>query len=135
MQLNDLINLIKKYLILIVIFALIGAFVSASSASFFSSGFEHQRLYFLTDPILNNQISQNPNSESFLLQEKSRNFTDTAIAILDSPDFKSLVLENNDSLEVRKIAPQIIRLTLISSSANPDHSKLQKLLYHYLKKV
>ncbi len=127
MEISELINLVKKYIILIAILALIGGVIGASSANFFSSGFKHQRLYFLTDPVVASQISDTPNSESFSLQEKSRNFTDTAVAILDSPDFKNEVLARGDSLQVRKVAPQVIRLTLVSNTPDTNFSKLQKV--------
>lgn len=114
---------------------MLGAVFGASSTKFFSSGFQHQRSYFLIDPTVERQVPENPNSESFSLQEKSRNFTDTAVAILDSIDFKSEVLENGDSLQVRKVAPQIIRLTLISNTSDPNFQKLEKVTNSFNLKI
>lgn len=135
MEINQLIPLIKKNALIIIIFAAIGAVTAATSANFFSSGFNHQRLYFLTSPNMTNQITDNPNSESYLLQEKSRNFTDSAIAILDSPDFKAETLDQGDSLQVRKVAPQVIRLNLISASPDNNNSKLDNVISEFNTKI
>lgn len=135
MELNEFITLVKKYIVLIVIFALIGAVLGVSSTKFFSSGFNHQRFYFLTDPSPDIQENQDYRSENYFLQEKSRNFTDTAVAILDSPDFKNEVLGPGDLLQVRKVAPQLVRLNLISQSADSNFSKLQKVTVVFNRKI
>lgn len=135
MELEELIQIIKKYFAFIGVLVVIGAIIGASSSDFFSSGYNHSQTYFLADKFTQTPVSANLRSESYFEQEKPRNFTDTAVAILNSPDFKSQVLEGTDDLIVRKVAPQVIRLTYVSNSPDQNFIKLNEISDKFNQKI
>lgn len=134
MELKELIIVIRKNFIYVIVLALIGLLVGYSSSRFFSSGYQHTKEYFLAEPSVSNQTGD-IRSENFLQQEKSRNFTDSAIAILQSPDFQSEVLMVGDSLVTQKMAPQVIRLTYASPNNDDTLSNIERTVNHFNFKI
>ena len=126
MDLREFLKIIKQNIIYIVALATFGAVIGFFSADFFGGGYHHSQLFFLSEPSIKASKDQNYRSESFFLQEKSRNFTDTAVAILSSPDFQNEILNPQDSLSVRKVGPQVIRLTYISQQPESSNTQLAK---------
>lgn len=135
MELTKFVKIIKNNIVFIIIVALIGALIGFFSADFFSSGYHHSQLFFLMSPPNQTASMQNNLSERYYLQEKSRNFTDTAVAILDSVDFKNEVLSPGDSLAVRKVAPQLIRLDFISPTPDSNNVQLNKVTREFNSKI
>lgn len=135
MELKDFLKIIKDNVITLIILVALGAFFGFYSTKYFASGYHHNQTYFLTDSSTQIQPQQNVKSENFFSQEKAGNFTDSTIAILDSPDFKSEVLNTGDSLIVRKIAPQVIRLTLVSPIADSENPKLNTIVEKFNLKI
>lgn len=109
-----------------------GAMVGYWSAKFFPSGYQQTQLFFITSQKIQNEDS---NLEKYFKQENSRNFADTAVAILESGDFQGEVLGPSQSLTVRKIAPQLIRLTLVRPSREFANEPIQKVAQHFNQKV
>ncbi|OGD85540.1 hypothetical protein A2164_00850 [Candidatus Curtissbacteria bacterium RBG_13_35_7] len=135
MDLKEFIKIIKNNLIFIALLVLIGAFSAVFSAKLISSGYRHTQTFFLQDPQNQDQSIPNIRSESYFQQEKSRNFTDTAIAILESADFKKDVLGEGGSLTVRKMAPQVIRLTYTNPLPDSNNSQLSAVVAHFNTKI
>lgn len=128
MEFRDYIKPFKKYLAFILLLSLAGAAIAFVLTIRLSSGYTLTKTYFLATPAstpkLGVPISQTPQDyayEGYYAQEKARNFTDSAVAILESNDFKLEVTQSNQSLSVRKVAPQIIRLTTVAK--NPEDSQ------------
>src|SRR3990167_8112945 len=107
MELKDFLKILKSYLAVIIVLAIVGAAGGFYSTRYFSSGYHHIQDFFLVDPSVQSISVENIKSENFFTQEKARDFTDTAIAILESPDFKSENIGTGDELIVRKLAPQV----------------------------
>lgn len=61
------------------------------------------------------------NYSGYYAQEKARNFTDTAVSILNSSDFQTEIRANTVSIDAKKLSPQLIRLTA-STSHSQDQS-------------
>ena len=135
MELKDFLKILKSYLAVIIVLAIIGAASGFYSTRYFSSGYHHTQDFFLVDPSVQSISVENIKSENFFAQEKARDFTDTAIAILESPDFKGEVLNYGDTLIVRKLAPQIIRLTYVSQNADAGNSQLQNITQKFNSKI
>lgn len=130
MDINEIFLTLKRNAIFIVIFAIIGGFIGLSSSSIFSSGYQHSGTFFLTEPAVKNNI-EDIRSDNFLQQEKARNFTDTAIAILQSADFQRNAVLPGDSLNVRKKAPQVISLVYSSSNIDEKNSNIFNLVSEF----
>lgn len=113
MDLKDYVKILTKNAFFIIALTLIGAAVAFSSTGFLKSGYKNEMVYFLV-------ISDSGNS---LTSQKldPTNITDTAVAVLTSPDLLNETAISSMSLDVKKLAPQVIKLTLTSQS--PELSK------------
>ncbi len=121
MELKEFIKIIRSYLAVIIVLAIVGAAGGFYSTRYFSSGYHHTQDFFLV--------------ENLFTQEKARDFTDSAIAILESPDFKDEVLNPGDTLIVRKLAPQVVRLTYISPNVDTSNLQLQSITQKFNLKI
>ena len=134
MELKDYIQTFKKYTVFILILTAIGGLLAFVITSNIKPGYALSQTFFISSPASTEEtnLSQNPD---YFAQEKARNFTDTAVAILDSQDFKSLTVKEGQSLSVRKLSPQVIRLT--TTSANPQETKtlMQKIPQEFNSKL
>ncbi len=124
MELKKIIESLKPYLLFLIILGLIGAVVGAKSASFFPQGYRQSQLFFVTGP---NAIDSQDSIGAYFKQEKERNFTDTAVAIIQDPDFSNEVFASQIAVSVRKLAPQVIRITTQSPHKNNLDGSLQKI--------
>lgn len=123
---------LKKYFLFIIILSVCGAAIGYNLAKFLPSGYKQTQLFFLTPETAQDQDT---NLGKYFIQENSRNFTDTAVAILQSTEFQSEVLKPGQVLTVRKIAPQVIRLTYTHSTLNSDDPKLIDVAGHFNQKI
>lgn len=117
MELREFLKIATRNIWAIIIFSVIGAVLAASIATKTSATVHLEQLFFIP--------AKSPNPESqigtgYYDQETARNFTDTAVAILESPDFAK-ELKGQGTISVRKVAPQIIRI-----SANAPHLQTAK---------
>ena len=126
MELRKIVIIIRKYLVFITALAFVGLVTGYQAKNYFPSGYRQSQLFFLTSP-QNNNASQNLDSSAYFNQENARNFTDTAVALLASGDFSKNVFENDVSVNVRKLAPQILRITLESTSTKNLDQGLNKI--------
>ena len=123
MELKDLIKIIKNNLVLIGAITLVCVLLAYIYSSQRASGYNAAQTYLIDTQEATNspQISslgQPPNFDSFYKQEKARNFTDTAVAIIQSADFQNGLISSRDSISVQKIAPQIIKIVTVSQNLN-----------------
>lgn len=113
MDLKDYIKILAKNAFFIIILALIGAAVAFSSTGFLKSGYKNETVYFLI-------ISGTGNLDAAKKIDPT-NITDTAVAVLTSPDFLKEASTGSLSIGAKKLAPQVIKLTITSQS--PELSK------------
>lgn len=106
---------------------LFGGLIAYYSTNFFSSGYQHSQLFLLTSAETDSMNNQNSNLEEYYMGENSRNFTDTAVGILESGDFQSEILKAPESLTVKKVAPQLIRLTFTTPVRGSTSLQLEKV--------
>ena len=119
MELKEYLKILQKNAHLIALFVVLGAALAIVFASKFNKGPRYEQLFFLTSPKETQDTAYR--FEGFYAIEKARNFTDTALAIIASPDFKNEVTTEGNTLSARKIAPQVVRLSI--SAANLDSAK------------
>jgi len=121
MELKKFLKIFTENLIFIVLLALGAAIAASMSANFLPAGYNVSRVYFVSAPNKTESL-QGYNFDSYFRGENARNSTDTVVAILSSSDFTSQVLEKGRSLTIRKLAPQVVRITL--SGKNPQNLNL-----------
>lgn len=98
MQLKDYIKILKKNIIIVVLIPLVSAAIAYALAAKMPSGYSTSQSFVIVP-----KDTKDDTFRGFYQQEKSRNFTDTAVAILEN--------QNPGIIQVQKLAPQIIRLT------------------------
>lgn len=125
MELKTYIEAFKKYIVFIIALTIMGGILAFFITSNFKPGYSLSQTFFISPPNISQETSaEDPN---YFAQEKARNFTDTAVAIIDSQDFKSTVLNGSQSLSVRKLSPQVIRLTVVSTSSSDATRLMQQI--------
>ena len=131
MDLRQLIQIIKKYSLFIIILAVLGAVGGGFSARLTSSGFQRTQTYIISNQ--SQVLQNNPNyySENFYAEENLRNNTDTYIAVLQSNDFQKEAVVSGDSLQVKKVAPQVLRLTYSSPIEQNSSQNLDKVVVFF----
>lgn len=117
MELKQILKLVRNQAYFVVALIFLGAIIGAQSAKFFPSGYSKSQLFFLTTTQASNQ-AQNNYFAPYYAQENARNFTDTAVALLGSEEFLKEARPAGASVNVRKVAPQLIRIT--AQSPNPS---------------
>lgn len=129
MELRQYLKILQQNLILILLLGLFGMALAFLITRSMSAGYQKSQTFFLEA-----QFESRENLADFYAQEKARNFTDTAVAILESPDFRR-DLKADGQIQVRKIAPQVVRITtratksqspndLMTETVNSFNSKL-----------
>lgn len=122
MELKEYLNILKKNLALTIALTVTGLLIGLISARSLPEGYQASQTFFLTS-------TQSPNPQDvnfgYYNQEKARNFTDTALAIVQSPDFKSYA-QLSAAISAKKVAPQIIRITATAASAQDTLPQLTR---------
>lgn len=121
MELKTYLKDFEKFKIFILTTVIIGGLLAFIISSNTQSGYSLSQTFFISSNIIKKSEDLSAN-EDYFAQEKARNFTDSAIAILESEDFKSKVAEDGQSFSVRKLAPQVIKIT--SSASDPQGASL-----------
>lgn len=116
MELRQYLKVFKKNFLVVVVLCIFGLLLGYFLAMSRSEGFQQDQTLYIAP-----QTTDTQNYEGFYGQEKARNFTDTAVAILESPDFKAEIQGSGESLSVRKIAPQVIKIT--TTAKDPQGAK------------
>lgn len=124
MELRQYLKILRKNLALIIVFGGAGALIAFFLTLKLPSGYSQRSLFYLVPPLTASPTSYN--FEGYYAQEKARNFTDTAVAILESADFTQKVVESNQSLSVRKVAPQVVRLSAFAPSGEAARLLIEK---------
>jgi len=132
-ELKQFINILKKNIFFIVFFGVLGVVVALFFALKFSSGYQQSQLFYVNSPEESTQSVYN--FEGYFAQEKARNFTDTAVAILTSPDFLKDVSNQSAAVGIRKLAPQVIRITVTASDPQVPAESINKIAAAFNQKL
>ena len=107
-----MLKILRKDIVLILILSLAGSILALILTRSLPQGFSKTQNFYLAF-----QGDQSQNQSAYYAQEKARNFTDTAVAILDSADFRGEVQTPGETLSIKKIAPQVVRITAVANSS------------------
>lgn len=130
MEFKEYIKIFKKYSAFILLCVILGAVVGFFSTNYLPQGYRLTQTLIISGP---QPAPDTYNYEGFYSQERARNFTDTAVAILESGDFQKEIPQNG-SLEVKKLAPQVIRLTVTAKDPATSKDLMQKTQEAFNKK-
>lgn len=125
MELKKAIDLLKKDIFFLLLFAILGAIIGWQAAKFLPQGYTQSQLFFVAKAPLASPSFYN--FEGYYTQETARNFTDTAVAILENRQFQNLAQESNATANIRKVAPQLINITTQSSQKENLEGLIPKL--------
>ncbi len=115
MELKKFLRIAKKDIFFVLAVGLVIGLVSYFSAPRIQSGFRSQNVFYLSN--LEAQSPQGYNFGGYFSQSTAINETDTAVAILSSSDLQNAAANLNASISVRKLAPQVIQITVTSNEA------------------
>jgi len=105
MELKDYWQILKKNLAFIVFLAFLGALCAYLLTSNFGGGQRVQKHYLLVS-----ETASGGESESPVIFQEFVDLTDTAVAILQTYDFKKEILKNRENLIVKKEARQVLNV-------------------------
>lgn len=142
MELRAYLKIISKNIWLIVVCAAIGAAIAYFIGNRAQSGYRVSQSFLLTEssqktsPFLQAGQAQPPYDYGrFYNQEKSRNFTDTAVAILQNTGFTAPILSGPSSIAAQKLAPQLIKITAVSETASDSKFLLERMNVEFNNKL
>lgn len=121
MELRELVKIIRKNSIFLFAAMLGGFLLAILLTQKLPSGTKAQKLIFLVPKEEN--TSSTYRFDGYYSQEKARNFTDTAVAILENT---ALTQGTQGQTEIKKIAPQLIKITVSSTSTQEAQMALAK---------
>ncbi|MEX2028266.1 MAG: hypothetical protein WD988_02090 [Candidatus Curtissbacteria bacterium] len=143
MELKEYIKTVKKNILIILLLIALGAAIALYFSINFKSGYKLEQSFFISSsretssPISSSretssltspqETSADSPQNSYYSLEKARNFTDTAVAILASPDFSGS-LNAPGSIAIRKQAPQVIKITAIAPQPQLAKSLMEKTI-------
>jgi len=123
MELKEIYKLLKQNWVLLIFFAILGTIFTYFSSFGLPKGTRVESTFFIS--AANSGTTQDDKIESFYTQEKAINFTDTAVALIESDDFlKKDSTESQFSAE--KIAPQIIKVAVFGKDQNTSSQILSQ---------
>lgn len=125
MELRELTKIFKKNIVAILVFGLFGLILALLISYKLPSGFSQSQSFYIVPPQVIPQT--NYDYEGYYAQAKARDFTDTAVAILETADFTSEVGLPSVSLSVRKVAPQVLRLTAVAKDPQETEDAIEKI--------
>lgn len=121
MELREYLKVAKIYWAVIVLLTLFGAFLGYFYTRQLPTGFRASQTFFLAPaPAIQSNLEANN------AQEMARNFTDTAVAIIISDDFKNQILEPGQALTIKKNAPQVLTISTFAATGQQAASLLVK---------
>ena len=133
MELKKYLKILKENFYLVILFVLAAATISLLASPKIASGYRQSKIFYVSSPKI--EASQYYTYEGFYSQEKARNFTDTAVAILESVDFTSQILSPQENIQVTKVAPQVLRISATAPSQTSTNLVLEKITTAFNQKM
>ena len=126
MEFKDYWVILKKNLAFIVFLALLGALCAYLLTSNFQGGQRVQKHYVL----LEEQVAGEGFGSPVIFQEPA-DLTDTAVAVLQTYDFKKEILKNQENLIVKKEARQVLNLQAQASQKERAFEIIETAVLHF----
>lgn len=134
MELKKILTIFKKNVVYLLVFVVIGAVVGAYLGKNYKDVPHAQLDVFLTPK----NVPKVQANDNYYLQEEARNFTDSAVVILESPDFAKGLTQSGETISASKLSAQLIRLTasalsderasaLLNDTINKFNTKIPEL--------
>ncbi|OGD95706.1 hypothetical protein A3F02_00130 [Candidatus Curtissbacteria bacterium RIFCSPHIGHO2_12_FULL_38_9b] len=133
MELKTYIKIVKKYIILIIIISVLGGFIAVVLTSNIRKGIRTENNFLIS--AFGENYQQGYQYDGFYAQEKAKNFTDNAVAIIESPQFINELMSQEGLIAVRKIGPQIIRISVTSQNRETASLILESIESNFNKKI
>lgn len=132
MELKAYTKILRKNFLFIVICVAIATAISYYAAQKSQNGYKLEQTYFIaqtqSQPSSPDQQIPPSGYGNYYQQETARNFTDTAVSILQSPDFISLYTQSPHNVTTQKVAPQVLRISITSPTAAEAQFLLDRLI-------
>ena len=125
MEFKEYIKIFKKNIGVLLLLVVLGVVLALVITYKLPSGYSQSRLFYIAGPKTTSQT--NYDYEGYYVQQKARDFTDTAVAILESADFTSQVGISSVNFSVRKVAPQVIKLTATAKDSLEAENAIEKI--------
>lgn len=127
MELKKYLQIAKENALFLIAIILIGALSAYFTAPHINSGYRAQSIFYLTNQAQEASASQSYNFGGYFLQSTAINATDTAIAILESANFQSQLKNSGAATTIKKVAPQVIEITVISKDPDVPKSQIESI--------
>lgn len=138
MEITTYYQIIKKNLLFILACTAGSAILAYLLTTRNFPGYKLNQTFLLTQqsqPVTTSQQTPLYDYDGFYLQERARNFTDTAVSILESPDFTGSVQAPGSIITVQKLAPQLIKITTISPTADEAKFLIERVAIAFNQKL
>lgn len=122
MELEKFIKIFKKDLLVLIICVSLGLAAALIFSGLQKDGVTVQQTFYITSRISPN--TANDIYDGFYREERLRNFTDTAVSLLQTPD----LFEGTDLgvvVSTRKLSPQLIRITVKAATSQSATAAIQ----------
>lgn len=129
MEPNQYLKILKTNLIFVAILVLVGAFLGFYSSHLLPSGYKQSQVFFVS------QILEDKTKSSGFAQPEAVGFTDSAVSILESQDFLLSTQISQSSVEVKKLANQVLKITVSSETEEQSKKDLASLVSNFNDKV
>lgn len=134
-------KIIKKNLLLLIactaVVMALAHYISTKSLS----GYKLEQAFFIygtvsqTAPTAQSLAPQFYDFDNYYNQEKARNFTDTAVAILQSGDFTNNLSVGDAHISAQRLSPQLIKIIVVSTSSSDTKFILERTVLEFNQKI
>lgn len=124
MEFKQYLKILKANTIIITAFTILGIILAVVFSAKTNYPYKQTQLIFLQT----RQESVDQDYSGYYSQEKARNFTDTAVSILNSINFQSESSLGTASVNAKKLAPQLIQLTALSQNNHDQNELITKVV-------
>lgn len=132
MEFKAYIKILRKNFWFILICVAVSAGIAYYAGRKSQNGYRLEQTYLITQtenrPLASDQPVQPSGFGNYYQQETARNFTDTAVSILHSSDFASLYTQAPNTITAQKVAPQLLKITIASSTGSEAKFILDRLI-------
>ena len=129
MEFKVYLKIIKNNVIFIGIFTVIGVILGFYSAGFLPSGYRQNQTLFVSE------TEKDEDPAPLFRQDKALSYTDSAVSIIQSEDFLLSAQITNSQIEAKKLAPQVIKITVTSQSAETSRQDLSTSILKFNEKT
>ena len=127
MELNQYIKLIKSNILIVLALSLFGMAIALLMTKSYPQGFAQDQTFFISSQLgQDSDPNQQNNNPQYFEQEKARNFTDSAVAIIESSDFKNEVQNQQGFISAKKVSPQVVRISTSAQTPEAASSLMEK---------